>query len=120
MPETAQLTLPVLPLHNGVVFPHMVVTIRVETEEGKTALAAARSDGRLLLVPRLDGRYSTVGTIAEIQSDDDGSVVVSGMARARVGAGSVDDSGALWVEAERLTGAPLDPLDPALVTALER
>src|SRR3990172_477810 len=94
MPETAQLTLPVLPLHNGVVFPHMVVTIRVETEEGKTALAAARSDGRLLLVPRLDGRYSTVGTIAEIQSDDDGSVVVSGMARARVGAGSVDDSGA--------------------------
>ncbi|MEX2651635.1 MAG: endopeptidase La [Acidimicrobiia bacterium] len=99
MPETAQLTLPVLPLHNGVVFPHMVVTIRVETDEGKTALAAARSDGRLLLVPRLDGRYSTVGTIAEIQSDDDGSVVVSGMARARVGAGSVDDSGALWVEA---------------------
>ncbi len=101
MPDTAQLTLPVLPLHNGVVFPHMVVTIRVETEEGKTALAAAsRSDGRLLLVPKLEGRYSTVGTIAEIQSDDDGSVVVSGMARARVGAGSVDDSGALWVEAE--------------------
>ena len=40
MPETAQLTLPVLPLHNGVVFPHMVVTIRIETEEGRTALAA--------------------------------------------------------------------------------
>ena len=52
MPETAQLTLPVLPLHNGVVFPHMVVTIRIETDEGKTALAAAsRSNGRLLLVP---------------------------------------------------------------------
>ena len=70
MPDTAQLTLPVLPLHNGVVFPHMVVTIRVETEEGKTTLAAAsRSDGRLLLVPKLEGRYSTVGTIAEIQSE---------------------------------------------------
>jgi len=103
MPHTAQLTLPVLPLHNGVIFPHMVVTVRVESSEGKTALAAAaRSDGRLLLVPRLEGRYAAVGTIAEIQQTDDGdgTVVVSGVARARVGAGSVDEAGALWVEAE--------------------
>jgi ATP-dependent Lon protease len=101
MAETAQLTLPVLPLHNGVVFPHMVVTLRIETGEGKSALAAARSGGRLLLVPRLDGRYAAVGTIAEIQqADDNGNVVVSGVARARVGAGSVDETGALWVEAE--------------------
>jgi len=102
MPETAQLTLPVLPLHNGVVFPHMVVTIRVETEEGKTAFAAAdRTGGRLLLVPRLEGRYAAVGTIADVQqADDDGNIVVSGLARARVGAGSVDESGALWVEVE--------------------
>ncbi len=102
MPETAQLTLPVLPLHNGVVFPHMVVTVRIETDEGKIALAAAaRSDGRLLLVPRLEGRYAAVGTIADIQqSDESGNVVVSGVARARVGAGSVDEAGALWVEAE--------------------
>jgi ATP-dependent Lon protease len=48
MPETAQLTLPVLPLHNGVVFPHMVVTVRVETDEGRTAFEAAdQSDGRI-------------------------------------------------------------------------
>ncbi len=102
MPETAQLTLPVLPLHNGVVFPHMVVTVRIETDEGKTALAASsRSGSRLLLVPRLEGRYATVGTIAEIQTDDDEeNVVVTGVARARVGAGSVDDTGALWVDAE--------------------
>lgn len=102
MPETAQLTLPVLPLHNGVVFPHMVVTVRVETDEAKTALAAAsNSDGRLLLVPRIEGRYADVGTIVEIQqTDQDGDIVVSGVARARVGAGSVDETGALWVEAE--------------------
>ena len=36
------------------------------------------------------------------------------------GTAVVSDLGALWVEAERLSGAPLDPLDPALVTALER
>jgi ATP-dependent Lon protease len=80
----------------------MVVTIRIETEEGRTALAAAsRSGSRLLLVPRLEGRYAAVGTIADIQqADSDGNVVVSGVARARVGAGSVDEQGALWVDAE--------------------
>ncbi len=102
MPNTTHTTLPVLPLRNGVVFPHMVVTLRIETSEGKTALAAAeRNDGRFLLVPRVDGKYANVGTIAEIQeSDGDGNVVVAGMARARVGAGSTDDEGALWVDAE--------------------
>ncbi len=102
MPNTTHSTLPVLPLRNGVVFPHMVVTLRIETEEGTTALAASReSGGRLLLVPRVDGRYAGVGTIADIQeSDGRGNVVVAGIARARVGAGSTDGSGALWVEAE--------------------
>ncbi len=101
---TQQLSLPVLPLTNGVVFPHMVVTLRMETTEGKVALAAAeRSDGRLLLVPRVDGTYATVGTIVEItDSDSDGNVVVSGVCRARVGSGSTDDSGALWVSAEEV------------------
>lgn len=36
------------------------------------------------------------------------------------GTAVVSDLGALWVEAERLSGAPLDPLDPSLVEALER
>ena len=45
-----------------------------------------------------------------------GSYVV----RDRKGAAAVvSDLGALWVEAERLAGRRLDPLDPALVAALE-
>lgn len=36
------------------------------------------------------------------------------------GTAVVSDLGALWVEAERLAGAPLDPLDPSLVEALQR
>jgi hypothetical protein len=34
------------------------------------------------------------------------------------GTALVDDLSALWVEAERLAGRPLDPLDPALLAAL--
>ncbi len=114
MPETSQLTLPVLPLRNGVVFPHMVVTVRVETDEGRAAIAAASESGdRLLLVPRIEGRYGTVGTIAEIQQINDGNVAISGVARARVGAGSTDGEGTLWVEAEPYPEADIidDELD---------
>jgi ATP-dependent Lon protease len=104
MNETQQtdLRVPVLPLTNGVVFPHMVVTLRIETREGRIALAAAQeAGGRFILVPRVEGKYSSVGTLAEIQHiDDSNNVVVSGMGRARVGAGSTDGTGALWVEVE--------------------
>jgi ATP-dependent Lon protease len=115
MTERLELTtLPVLPLRNGVVFPHMVVTLRIETAEGKVALGAAgEAGGRLILVPRVGGRYASVGTLAEIQTmDDDGNVVVSGVARARVGAGSNDQAGALWVEFE--TYPEVDVHDEAL------
>ncbi len=68
MADTRELTLPVLPLRNGVVFPHMVVTLRIETEEGTTAVAAAeQSDGLMLLVPKVNGTYASVGTVAQIQ-----------------------------------------------------
>jgi ATP-dependent Lon protease len=113
MTETTQTTLPVLPLHNGVVFPHMAVTVQVSSDEGRTALLAAdKTGGRLLIVPRLQGRYATVGTIATVQSDDEGNIVVSGESRARVGAGSVDETGALWVEAE--PSPEVDLIDEAL------
>ena len=112
---TQQLSLPVLPLTNGVVFPHMVVTLKMETTEGKVALAAAQaSEGRLLLVPRVDGAYASVGTIVEISDpDDDGNVVVSGVSRARVGSGSSDENGALWVSAQAVPEADIVN-DPAL------
>jgi ATP-dependent Lon protease len=113
MPETTQLTLPVLPLHNGVVFPNMAVTIQVSSEEGRIALEASnQSGGKILIVPRLQGRYASVGTIATVQSDDEGNIVVSGESRARVGIGSVDANGALWVEAEE--SPEVDIIDEAL------
>jgi ATP-dependent Lon protease len=80
----------------------MVVTLRIETAEGRVALGAAEeAGGRFILVPRVGGKFSSVGTVAEIQTiDDETNVVVSGIGRARVGAGSTDTAGALWVEVE--------------------
>ena len=113
MADTRELVLPVLPLRNGVVFPHMVVTLRIETDEGsKAATAAEQSDGLILLVPRVGGAYARVGTVARIQSTEDRSIVVEGLARASVGAGRTDEHGALLVDAEQYPEA--DVLDEAL------
>src|SRR3972149_6684017 len=98
MDGTREKTLPVLPPPHGGGFPHMVVTLRIETEEGITAVAAAeQSDGLMLLVPKVNGKYSSVGTVAQIQDAEGGNLVVEGLARARVAAGRTDNQGALWV-----------------------
>ncbi|HEY5014337.1 MAG TPA: endopeptidase La [Acidimicrobiia bacterium] len=108
MPETETLTLPVLPLANGAVLPQMVVTIALETDEARDAAQAARDgDGRLVLVPRADGRYSRIGTIARVENAGElgngfQALVVRGLARARVGVGSPGASGALHVAVEPL------------------
>jgi ATP-dependent Lon protease len=60
-------TLPVLPLTSGVVLPGMMFSLALETDEAKAAVdAASAAGGRLLLVPHIDGRYTTVGVIAEL------------------------------------------------------
>jgi ATP-dependent Lon protease len=103
MAELTTTTLPVLPLRSGVVFPHMVVTVTIESDEAKRAIAATEnSGGRLLLVPQLDGDYARVGTIAEIQEVATGegtTALISGVARASIGAGQPGTADVLWVEA---------------------
>src|SRR4051794_6204023 len=104
--------LPLLPLTQGVVFPQMVVTIALETEEAKRAGAAAEQAGRrLILVPKIDDLYAKVGTIAKIENAGDLpngtlALVIRGVGRARIGTGSVGNEGALHVDVE-----PVD--DPA-------
>ncbi len=110
-------TLPVLPLRNGVVFPHMVVTVTVESEEAHRAIAAAESTGgRLLLVPRVDGEFATIGTIAEIQEVTDGdraAALIAGVARARIGAGVPGANDVLWVDADPIPD-DAETTDPAI------
>jgi len=111
MPELDH-TLPLLPLTSGVVLPGMVVTMALETDEARAAADAATSaDGRLLLVPRLDGRYARIGTISAIE--DAGqlpggirALVVRGVQRATIGAGVPGTGDALWVQVEPVVESP--------------
>ncbi|HYU39083.1 MAG TPA: endopeptidase La [Acidimicrobiia bacterium] len=83
----------------------MVVTLALETDEAKAAADAATvGDGELLLVPRIDGRYARVGTIARVESAGElpngvRALVLRGVQRATVGVGVAGTSAGLWVEA---------------------
>ncbi len=108
MSETKTLTLPVLPLDDDVVLPTMVVPLDASDAEVRASIAAAQAaaDGdakpELLLVPRIDGKYAPLGTLAVVEQEGrlpDGKpgVVLRGMARVTIGAGTVGPGAALWV-----------------------
>ncbi|MGH1502089.1 MAG: endopeptidase La [Acidimicrobiales bacterium] len=98
---------PVIPLHDGVVFPDTVITVTLQSPE---ALAAV--DGpvdEVLLVPRFGDdrgqRYARVGVLATVEdrrSTPDGSpaLTLKAVQRARVGVGVIGVGAGLWVEAE--------------------
>jgi ATP-dependent Lon protease len=112
MPDLNTLTLPVLPLSTGVVLPSMVVTIAIETDEARAAAEAAdATDGRMLLVPRVDGRYARVGTAVQVEDSGEmrnglRALVVRGLHRATIGAGVAGTGRALWVHAELVDEPP--------------
>jgi ATP-dependent Lon protease len=111
MPET--LSLPVLPLDDTIVLPTMVVPLDTSGTEVRAAIEAARlaasapgsseTKPQLLLVPRLDGKYSPVGTLAAIEQvgrlpSGEPAAVLRGVSRVRIGSGTVGPGAALWVE----------------------
>ncbi|WP_380285436.1 endopeptidase La [Kitasatospora purpeofusca] len=104
------LTLPVLPLDDEVVLPGMVVPLDLKDTEVRAAVEAARaattgSTGKpqVLLVPRVDGSYAAVGTLATVEqvgrlADGDPAALVRAVRRVRIGAGTTGPGAALWVE----------------------
>src|SRR5665213_1373448 len=101
-----QENLPLMPITQGVVFPGMLVPLALETDEARAAVEAAGSaGGRLVLVPHIDRRYSSVGVVAEIvqAGEADGGtsvVVVRGERRVSIGAAAPTTGDALWVSIE--------------------
>jgi len=118
MSNIEALTLPVLPLPDGVVLPGMVVTIALESAHAQAAALAADEGREVLLVPKVGERYATVGTLARLESaatlpGGTKAVVVRATSRARIGAGVVGTGDGLWVTAEPL------PAEPASAEAVE-
>ena len=103
--KTAQI-LPLLPLTRGVVLPHMVVTLALDSDEAKGAVTAALGGDKLvLLVPRIGDRYARIGTVARV--DDAGelpngeqAVIMRGLTRAVIGSGVAGAGEAVWVQAD--------------------
>ncbi|WP_030235694.1 endopeptidase La [Streptomyces sp. NRRL S-350] len=108
------LTLPVLPLDDEVVLPGMVVPLELQDTEVRAAVEAARAatgatgKPQVLLVPRVDGSYAAVGTLATVEQVGrlaDGPntagqpvALVRAVRRVRIGVGTTGPGAALWVE----------------------
>ena len=107
-----------------VVLPHMSVTLAVEGDDQKAAIEAARQGNRqILLVPRIDGKFGTIGTAGRLGESADlptgaEAFMIRGEYRARLGSGQVDIGGALFVQADPLLD-PEPPTEKALELARE-
>ena len=106
---TDTLNLPVLPLDDIVVLPGMVVPVRLADPEARAAIDAAQASGedKVLLVPRLDGKYAKAGTLGEIEQigrlpGGAQAAVIRGTSRVLIGAGTTGPGAALWVSATEL------------------
>src|SRR5260370_1243180 len=113
MPTPKSELLPVMPMDDGVVFPHMTVPRAVEGDTAKAAREAARQGNRMiLLVPRIDGQYGSIGTVARLGEGTElptgaEAFMLRGEYRARLGSGQADIGGALLFKA-----APPPPPPP--------
>jgi len=119
VPLETNLLLPLLPLDDRVILPHMTVPVAVESEGARAAVLAARqTDGLVVLVPRIEGQYARVGTVAHIEEsgrlpDGRQASVFRGLYRAVLSSGAVEREGALWMTVEPAPDADLEALPPA-------
>ena len=115
MTDSSVTALPVLPLRDIVVFPHMIVPLFVGREKSIKALEAVMAEDKQIILatqteagiedPDGDGLYTTgtVGSILQLLKLPDGAVkvLVEGGERLRLRLDTlIDDNGYLFVEAE--------------------
>jgi ATP-dependent Lon protease len=99
-------TVPMLPLPNGAVFPDMVVTIALETDDAR-AVADTAVEDQMVLVPLADSHYARIGTLVQIENrgalpDETPALMVRALERVRIGVGVVGTGRGLWVEVDSI------------------
>jgi ATP-dependent Lon protease len=120
-----ELLLPLLALEDRVVLPHMAVPVAVESDEAHAAVAAAReSNGLVLLVPKIDGRYASTGTVARVEEsgrlpNGREASVIRGMYRGILNSAATERAGALWMTVEPAPDPKLEDL-PGKATVLAK
>src|SRR5438105_675389 len=110
------LLLPLLPLDERVVLPHMALPVAIESDAARAAIAAAQEvDGLVLLVPRIQGRYAQIGTVAHIEEsgrlpDGRRAAAFQGLYRGVLNGAAVERTGALWMNVEPAPDPELEQL----------
>ncbi len=121
MSTVNSVTLPILPLPNGIIFPDMVVTIAAESPGARSAFeaAATASDAvsEVVAVPQHDDDFSPIGLVARIEQqgqlpDGTQGAVLRGLRRVRIGRGETGPDGVLRVA--------ITEVDPPATTAAAR
>ena len=115
MTKTSSTALPVLPLRDIVVFPHMIVPLFVGREKSIKALESVMVEGKKIILvtqteasiedPDAEGLHTTgtIGSILQLLKLPDGAVkvLVEGGDRVKLRMSSLsDDKGYLFVEAD--------------------
>ena len=138
MSDGAMITLPVLPLRDIVVFPHMIVPLFVGREKSIRALEAVMAeDKQIILVtqkeadtedPDADGLYSigTVGSILQLLKLPDGAVKVLVEGQSRATLMDVSDNGTYFeanaapVQERDMVGEDVEALMRTVVSQFEQ
>jgi ATP-dependent Lon protease len=102
--------LPVVATPYGIVFPGVVVTLALESDEAVAAVTGA-IDGNVLLVHKGDSGFAGVGTVARVEQvgelpNGQQAAILRGLHRARLGAAVATERSGLWVQAEGAIDGP--------------
>ena len=57
-------SLPLIPLEDGIVLPGMAFVFELVSPDANVAVDEVGSDGHVVLVPKVDGRFARVGVVA--------------------------------------------------------